>query len=307
DYVFFYTEDKNAKKDMDSLNYPNDGNINASEPKTPKATVEKMEQFLIKAVFPKIEYLKVVNGTELDPSKLSELGIANIESIGNENIYIEKNGKYYISKVGNTEDYALGEWDFAKYPEGINPIAAVEPAVAEVVSNKKGVFDALTQYGWSLDPVSSGISKTFAGIAEAGSVSNGERTLSADFDSKERYLAVTDNKASTGGKVIPETEIDLRDYGYDAEGFAKAAKAFNEKVEVYVLNQREASNAPPTPNPDRDYLQSIIDGDVDPLIVDMDAVIALAEKYDGDAEITPLLDQALEVINQAEQEAAKGI
>lgn len=69
----------------------------------------------------------------------------------------------------------------------------------------------------------------------------------------------------------------------------------------------EPVSEPPMTNPDRDYLQSIIDGDVDPLIVDMDAVIALAKKYDGDAEITPLLDQALEVINQAEQEAAKGI
>jgi len=118
DYVFFYTEDKKAKAELDKLNYPNDGNINASEPKTPKATVEKMEQFLIKAVFPKIEYLKVVNGTELDPSKLSELGIANIESIGSENLYFEKDGKYYISKVGNTKNYALGEWDFAKYPDG---------------------------------------------------------------------------------------------------------------------------------------------------------------------------------------------
>lgn len=69
----------------------------------------------------------------------------------------------------------------------------------------------------------------------------------------------------------------------------------------------EPVSEPPMTNPDRDYLQSIIDGDVDPLTVDIDAVIALAEKYDGDAEITPLLDQALEVINQAEQEAAKGI
>ena len=74
-----------------------------------------------------------------------------------------------------------------------------------------------------------------------------------------------------------------------------------------VTQPAQPVSKPPMTNPDRDYLQSIIDGDVDPLIVDMDAVIALAEKYDGDAEITPLLDQALEVINQAEQEAAKGI
>ena len=119
DYVFFYTEDKKAKAELDKLNYLNDGNINASEPKTPKATVEKMEQFLINAVFPKIEYLKVVNSTNVDVSKLSEIGIAEITDIGNENLYFEKDGKYYISKVGNPQLYALGEWDFAKYPDGV--------------------------------------------------------------------------------------------------------------------------------------------------------------------------------------------
>ncbi|HQV23012.1 MAG TPA: hypothetical protein PLJ88_08000, partial [Agitococcus sp.] len=84
--------------------------------------------------------------------------------------------------------------------------------------------------------------------------------------------------------------------------FSKYADMFPKTYNA-LLNRIE----PPMTNPDRDYLQSIIDGDVDPLTVDMDAVIALAEKYDGDAEITPLLDQALEVINQAEQEASKGI
>ncbi len=63
----------------------------------------------------------------------------------------------------------------------------------------------------------------------------------------------------------------------------------------------------PTPNPDRDYLQSIIDGEVDGLTVDFDVLIALAEKYEGDADMNPVVDQALEVINQAQQAASKGI
>jgi hypothetical protein len=61
------------------------------------------------------------------------------------------------------------------------------------------------------------------------------------------------------------------------------------------------------PNPDRDYLQSIIDGEVDPLTIDFDALITLAEKYEGDADMNPIVDQALEVINQAQQSASKGI
>jgi hypothetical protein len=51
---------------------------------------------------------------ELDVDELPALGIANITSIGNENIYLEKDGKSYFSKVGNTQDYSVGEWDFSK-------------------------------------------------------------------------------------------------------------------------------------------------------------------------------------------------
>jgi hypothetical protein len=54
-------------------------------------------------------------------------------------------------------------------------------------------------------------------------------------------------------------------------------------------------------------LQSIIDGEVDPLTIDFDALITLAEKYEGDADMNPIVDQALEVINQAQQSASKGI
>ena len=60
-------------------------------------------------------------------------------------------------------------------------------------------------------------------------------------------------------------------------------------------------------NPDRDYLQTIIDGEVDPLTIDFDALIALAEKYDGDEDMNPLIDDALEVINKAQQAASEGV
>ena len=76
-----------------------------------------------------------------------------------------------------------------------------------------------------------------------------------------------------------------------------------------VLSKQDSQPAieSPTPNPDRDYLQSIIDGEVDGLTVDFDVLIALAEKYEGDADMNPVVDQALEVINQAQQAASKGI
>ncbi|HQV23971.1 MAG TPA: hypothetical protein PLJ88_12860, partial [Agitococcus sp.] len=124
---------------------------------------------------------------------------------------------------------AITEASHAKVVERVkNGEEIVYKQPAAIDSNKKSVFEALTRYGWSLDAVLGGVSKTFAGLAEAGAISDGSRTLNADFDSRERYLAVTDNDAPTGGAIIPETEIDLRDYGYNAEAFAKAAKAFNE-------------------------------------------------------------------------------
>ena len=82
------------------------------------------------------------------------------------------------------------------------------------------------------------------------------------------------------------------------------AERSGDTIKIHTLQPESES---PTSNPDRDYLQSIIDGKADPLTVDLDMIIALAEKYDGDAEINPLIDQALEVINQAEIEAGKGI
>jgi hypothetical protein len=215
--VHIYTDNQSAKKAFNKHDYQRYGDIGVASPKTPKEIIAKMELYLTKVIFPEIEDQKVVNSKTIEPSKLSKLGMANIESIGDENIYIEKDGKYYISKVGNTEHYALGEWDFAKYPEGKPAAPVTQPEQAP---------------------------------------------------------------------VIPEPETT-------------PATVQAEPVQPAIES--------PTPNPDRDYLQSIIDGEVDGLTVDFDVLIALAEKYEGDADMNPVVDQALEVINQAQQAASKGI
>lgn len=129
--VHIYTDDQKTKREFDKFNYQNFDSIGRSRPETPKEIIAKMEDFLTQVIFPRIEYLKVANGKELDPSKLSELGLANIESIGDENLYIEKDGKYYHSKVGNTDLYAEGEWDFAKYPDGLVSTKAQQSSEAE--------------------------------------------------------------------------------------------------------------------------------------------------------------------------------
>jgi hypothetical protein len=63
----------------------------------------------------------------------------------------------------------------------------------------------------------------------------------------------------------------------------------------------------PASNPAADFFQSIIDGTIDPLTADMDHIIELAEKHQGDATMDDLVERALEVINQAEQAAAQGV
>jgi len=86
-------------------------------------------------------------------------------------------------------------------------------------------------------------------------------------------------------------------------------KAFITKYEQnsVELSPVQPISEPPMTNPDRDYLQSIIDGALIPKESDMDTVIELAEKYENDEVITPLLEQALEVINQTQQAAVKGV
>lgn len=43
---------------------------------------------------------------------LTALGVAEVIDVGEENIYMRKDGVHYYSKVPNTEDYAVGAWDF---------------------------------------------------------------------------------------------------------------------------------------------------------------------------------------------------
>lgn len=115
------------------------------------------------------------------------------------------------------------------------------------LSTRAEVFKILTSdYGWSESRISGGIEKEFSGMAAAGEMSNGVRILSANFDSKERWIAVSDNAAPTGGAIIPSTEIDARIGGYTPDGFIVTAKAFNDAVEDYVLDERNKLLPEPT-------------------------------------------------------------
>jgi len=60
------------------------------------------------------------NVIALEVDQLTLLGVARIESVGSENIYIAKDSLHYYCKVMATENYVVGEWDFVaqrKLPE----------------------------------------------------------------------------------------------------------------------------------------------------------------------------------------------
>ena len=238
--VHIYTDDPKTKKDFDKFNYQRFGDIGASSPETPKEIIAKMELFLTKSILPEIEAQKVKNSTTLDTVDLPSLGVANIESIGAENVYIEKDGKYYISKVGNTELYALGEWDFAEYPEGKPAtVAPVTQPVSEppTVANGK-IYDYLKEMG--------------------------KPDSKVEFD--DDYMVLV----AIATRDINNPMEDLIDDEYDLEKISKRLTPHKEplfKEAMTNFNKRviagKVAAEPPTPNPDRDYLQTIIDGEVD--------------------------------------------
>jgi len=300
--VHFYTDDKKTKTKLDKLNYPRYDDIGTSKPTTPKTIVEKMEQFLINAVFPEIEYLKVENSTNVDVSRLSEIGIAEITGIGNENLYFEKDGKYYISKVGNPQLYALGEWDFAKYPDGVVS-QATEPKQPE------------SEPQLSSSDTRRSLIKSFSELARkagadnviAGSAQGYATAYFFDASTKKTSVVELDVSANVlppSGEVWAfekHSKIEVSDgknnviatFSPSEENILKAFDVANE----YISKQdSQPESEPLMANPDRDYLQSIIEGKdtgLEPKAITAKIrQIIVKAKDENDTEILVLADQA---------------
>ena len=79
---------------------------------------------------------------------------------------------------------------------------------------------------------------------------------------------------------------------------------FQQWAANHLSDRLRANN---TINSDQEFLQNIINGTVEATTVDMDYIIELAEKYQDDESVNALIEQALEVINQAEQLAAQSV
>lgn len=87
--------------------------------------------------------------------------------------------------------------------------------------------------------------------------------------------------------------------------YALARIAYFQQWAVDHLSDRLKDK--PAAGNDINFLNRIIEGSVDTTTVDMDYIIELAEKYQDDAAVNALVEQALEVINQAEQAAAQSV
>ena len=79
----------------------------------------------------------------------------------------------------------------------------------------------------------------------------------------------------------------------------------NTKVEAYVEQKRSelqpaSDPAGSTSTADSEFLQSVIDGRVDPLTLDMPHMIELAEKYQDDPAMVTLVEAALTVVGDAQ-------
>ena len=89
-------------------------------------------------------------------------------------------------------------------------------------------------------------------------------------------------------------------------GNAEMKRALRAAQATDAPAQQAAQQPAPASNPDRDYLNQVIAGQVDFMAPEVaDQLVAIAEKYGADAEMTALAEQAAEAYSAAVVEAAK--
>ena len=139
----------------------------------------------------------------------------------------------------------------------------------------------------------------------------------------ERVQALTDAEQRLTDKTAQEQALDneIKDLQQQIDAANEQAKHQQELaqnnqpvpepepvIEQTLVSLSTSSPTPgpvPATNPDVEFLQSIIDGSIEPLTIDFDHIIELGEKYPDDSAFNGLFEQAVNIINQAEQQAAK--
>jgi hypothetical protein len=114
-------------------------------------------------------------------------------------------------------------------------------------------------------------------------------------------ITTAENIAAANTEVLRISKLQNENPNTALDGWLTRA------IDVLAKAHPTESKPDMTHSPDAQFFQSIIDGTIDPLTIDMDHVIELAEKHEGNAEMEVLIDKALEAINQAEQAAAQAV
>lgn len=97
--------------------------------------------------------------------------------------------------------------------------------------SEKIIAQLIAAHGWTKTDTTNSAEKEFAGLGEAGLLSDGGRIVYATFDEAQRYL-----RLQLGFEDV--FDMDMRPYGGDDESIADGAKEFNAKVEAWVLDKR---------------------------------------------------------------------
>jgi hypothetical protein len=93
---------------------------------------ELKEMLGLTGIEPEIDWTKAT-GLNTD-AEVQALGIARIDEIGSENVYIEKDGKPYYMKPASTNGYQVGEYDFSNdwpFGDGADKTAQLNPEIPE--------------------------------------------------------------------------------------------------------------------------------------------------------------------------------
>lgn len=148
---------------------------------------------------------------ELDTdAKIQALGIARIDEIGSENVYIEKDGEPYYMKPPGTSKYSVGEHDFSNevvFGDDTGKIG--DPTSPEGYAKIKGIANMELRYQDVLDSFfQSRIAAVWAALKELG----WNQTRGKSYDSmKNGYLAKFNFKNVGAGANVVGYWVEVKD------------------------------------------------------------------------------------------------
>jgi len=140
-----------------------------------------------------------------DYAEVAALGMATVISVGSENVYFDKDGKQYMTKLLNTDDYE------ARVGEVVDLSGVVDPSAASAVDESPVILQgpagpvtvAKTKY---VDTGEWGVSWASTHLATAASKAEGvaiaERVIASGADN------IADMRAAVEPEVVPEPKAE---------------------------------------------------------------------------------------------------